>query len=641
MSTATNGYGFANFSAADTTEEFGTDDLVAMFGNTEEVCAGGAEPCSPTPEAAAFARMVNQERSSGHCEGLVVTAATRFIADKTPVTGELPKAPATVHEILQGFATQFGPEARKDSDNWATKSMGEIVAAVRDNLAKNVPEYTLNVYSEHGGHALLPIAVDLPAKDTAVVHVYDSNWPGKDRFVTFDVKNDKWSFSFSGPDPTNDPGMWTGGKGDVDITSLTSRSAGACPFCSGDGKPRNSALVIRAAGDDVKVTTEDGTVTPSSPRAGATSIRPLAGPGADPGDGQPRDYLVSIPAASKSVSVTAGSQVRIVSLTPTAIAEVQTPESGTTQAVTFGPGSVSVDDPAVALTLASGDHVVTSTGRNNTIVADDKGVTATVDGAGGAPVTASATDAVTAVEITGAGAPALPQGADHVTSVQSTTGKVEQTVVGTDGKESTTAVSGQLANTSTSVELPPKLAATDDVPGLPPIDERTGVDTPVTTTSVAPAGDGNDSGTTGTSGSSTTKTTVKPRTTTTLAQKTTQRTAVSVGINLDEWSYGPSDSASSGFSAVLTATNSDSPSCSTAACLEGMVVDTVTTGTDPATGRTVTSTAGFTMKNVAVPFSIRCGAKGSWVTATQSAGTYSASCSITSVTADDYVYLRA
>jgi len=48
----------------------------------------------------------------------------------------------------------------------------------------------------------------------------------------------------------------------------------------------------------------------------------------------------------------------------------------------------------------------------------------------------------------------------------------------------------------------------------------------------------------------------------------------------------------------------------------------------------------FTMKSVTVPFSVRCGNNGSWVTASASAGTYTATCSIASVTQDETVYLR-
>mgnify|MGYP000382970853 CR=1 FL=1 len=53
------------------------NDLVAMFAGG--ACVGGnVDPCVPTAEAAAWARMVNQARASGHCEGLGVQAASRF-----------------------------------------------------------------------------------------------------------------------------------------------------------------------------------------------------------------------------------------------------------------------------------------------------------------------------------------------------------------------------------------------------------------------------------------------------------------------------------------------------------------------------------------------------------------------------------
>ena len=77
MRPPTDGYSFANFAAKGSPEEFGGADLVAMFG--EGACVGGVvDPCEPIAEAAAWARMVNQTRASGHCEGLVVEASKRF-----------------------------------------------------------------------------------------------------------------------------------------------------------------------------------------------------------------------------------------------------------------------------------------------------------------------------------------------------------------------------------------------------------------------------------------------------------------------------------------------------------------------------------------------------------------------------------
>ena len=641
MTLERNGFSFANFSAKRTTEEFNAEDLVAMFGNSKDVCIGGTEPCDPTPEAAAFARMVNQARASGHCEGLVALAASRFVDKVTPATGELAKDSDVVHAILRAFATQFLPESQDEADKWAKESIDSILTEISANLGKDVPEYTLNLYSTHGGHALLPLAIDFPDNDHAVLHVYDSNWPDKDRYVSFDLKKKEWSFSFSGKDQANDPNIWTGKKGDIDIASLTTRKSSSCPFCGTKDNVRNTMLVIRSVDQKIEVKTDEGTVTPENPVAGDMTLRPLAGPGAEPEEGQARDYVVTIPAKAKAPTIKAGSEARIVAVTPGAIAEIATPQGGSEAPIEINTSGISVDDPNVQLTLAAGDYVVTSSGSNNSITAGENGVSVTVDGAAGKPVTVETSEDAPAIQIEGAGSSDLPEDADYVVTSQSLGGKLQQTVVNTDGSKKTSEVEGQLDSTSTSPKLSAPLSSTEEVPGLPPEAERaTAVDnTAVTTTTVAATTDDNSGDSSG--NGTTTKTTVKPKTTTTVAQKTTQRTAVSLGINLDNWAYGPSDPASSGFTATLTATNSDSPSCSTAACLEGMYVDTVATGTDPTTGRTITTTATFTMKNVAVPFSIRCGTKGSWVAATQSGNAYNASCSIASVTSDDFIYLRA
>jgi len=321
-------FSFANFSSKKTTEEFDASDLVAMFGATPEVCTGGTEPCTPTPEAAAFARMVNQARASGHCEGLVALAASRFIEKLTPRTGELERRSEVIHAIFRAFATQFLPETQDETNGWAKKSLEAVLLAIQENLAQDKTEYTLNLYTDKGGHAVLPRSIEFPDNDTAIVRIYDSNWPGKDRYVTFDLAKGQWSFSFSGADPANDPDIWTGGKGDVDITSLTSRAESSCPFCGEGGEARNSLLVIRSVDEDIQVTTDDGTVSPDSPVAGDTVLKPLVGPGAAPAPGEPRDYIVSVPAATTTTTVEAGTEARIVAITPNAISEATTPAGG-------------------------------------------------------------------------------------------------------------------------------------------------------------------------------------------------------------------------------------------------------------------------------------------------------------------------
>ena len=638
---AEQGFSFANFSAKRTSEEFDASDLVAMFGATPDVCAGGKEPCVPTPEAAAFARMVNQARASGHCEGLVALAASRFIEKVSPKTGELPKDGEVTHAILRAFATQFLPESQDETKSWAKKSVSDILAALQSTLAADKPEYSLNLYTENGGHAVLPTAIEFPDNDTAVVKLYDSNWPGQERYATFNLKTNEWSFSFSGKDPANDPRMWTGGKGDLDLTSLTSRTESSCPFCGDGTAVRNTLLVIRSVDQKIEIITDEGTVSPASPTAGETTIRPLAGPGAEPAPGQPRDYVVSIPAGNKSTKVNSKTEARIVAITPKAIAEATTPAGGSSQPVSIDPFGISVADPQVTLTLASGDFVLTSTGENNALTVTDNGVSATLDGANGAPVTVETSAEQPAIEVAGAGAEFLPAEAAYVVKAQSVGGDLFVTTFAPDGGKTTEQVEGTLANTSTTPDLSAPLAATDEVPGLPPEAERaTVVEPTATTTTVATAttvapDDGTDTG------NASPRTTVKPRTTTTTSPKTASRTSVTVGMNLDEWAYGPSDPASSGFTATLDVPGGSSESCSSAACLEGMFVEGVSTGTDPSTGRTVTTSSTFSIRSVAAPFSARCGTNGSWQQATASGGTYGLTCTISSVTKDETIYLRS
>ena len=92
LQTTINGWSFPNYPSSEFPEtDFNEADLVSMFGSGEEICVGGvATPCKLTAEASAWARMVNQSRASGHCEGLVAIASTRFNNKETPITVKLP-----------------------------------------------------------------------------------------------------------------------------------------------------------------------------------------------------------------------------------------------------------------------------------------------------------------------------------------------------------------------------------------------------------------------------------------------------------------------------------------------------------------------------------------------------------------------
>jgi len=258
-----NGFSFANFGSDATTEYLNSEDLVTMFGGG--ACVGGiTTPCTPTAQASAWAKMVNESRASGHCEGLAVQAASRFDSKATPVTESLTNAGDVTHGIIRAFATQFLPEVQDVTDGWSKKSLVDIVNELSTSFVNKSVSYTMGLYTSTGGHAVLPYAIEFPKPDLAVVKVYDSNWPGMERYVSIDLATKTWSFSFSGENPQEDADAWSGKVGDIDITPMDARTSATCPFCGDNTTVAKSVLLIRSTSLNWSVKTTNGTYSPSS-----------------------------------------------------------------------------------------------------------------------------------------------------------------------------------------------------------------------------------------------------------------------------------------------------------------------------------------------------------------------------------------
>ena len=257
------GFSFANFGSDATAEYLNSEDLVTMFGGG--ACVGGiTTPCTPTAQASAWAKMVNESRASGHCEGLAVQAATRFDSKATPVTESLTNAGDVTHGIIRAFATQFLPEVQDATEGWAKKSLVDIVNELSTSFVNKNVSYTMGLYTSTGGHAVLPYAIEFPKPDLAIVKVYDSNWPGMERYVSIDLAAKVWSFSFSGENPQEDADAWTGKIGDIDITPMGARTSATCPFCGDNTTVAKSVLLIRSTSLNWSVKTTNGTYSPSS-----------------------------------------------------------------------------------------------------------------------------------------------------------------------------------------------------------------------------------------------------------------------------------------------------------------------------------------------------------------------------------------
>ena len=473
LQTATDGWSFPNFPSSSYPEvNFDENDLVAMFGSGDKVCVGAvATPCVLTAEASAWARMVNQARASGHCEGLVALASSRFNGKETPATVKLPTQGETLHAIMRAFATQFIPEVQSEIQKWLASSLNDKVDALKSSIAGGKLEYTLGMYTEGGGHALLPYAIEYPEENKPRVMLYDSNWPGKNRYVDIDLKAKTWRFSFSGEDPENDPDAWTGGPQDMDLTPFGSR-VGTCPFCGGDVKVAKTTMLIRSSNLDWSIESDGETVSPSNPGSGdGVTTRPVKGSflSASNGSGLIKDsydYVVEIPerTSSQSTTTVASSKKResqlkftgatsVYALMPSGIAQFTTPGTSDNPVIMQG-NAISASDPGINMTLSSGNLVANASGS---------ALSLSIEGNTMAVAVTTANGQVVQQEVS-ADKPTLQMKADPSSGgitvlAASSTGVVEKTEVSSSGQETKSVVTEKLELNAIAASLPPELAS--------------------------------------------------------------------------------------------------------------------------------------------------------------------------------------
>ena len=471
MNPSPDGFAFPNFASSASTAELDTADMVTMFGETADICVDAATPCVLTAEASAWARMVNQARISGHCEGLAVLSAARFTDKLDPKTFTLTNTGDVTHALIRAFATQFFKEAQDATKKFSKKSPSDIVATLSASLKSGVVEYTLGVYTDIGGHAILPIGIEFPSADIAHIKVYDSNWPNADRYVEVNLKEQTWSFAFSGADPANDPDMWTGGKGDIDITPFSARASATCPFCGDKSGVQKSLLLVRSALPNWSIETADGTITPGSTDLGDSSVRPVRAAATTSTDA-PTDYLVSTTIGATGITLHLGSTARVSGVTPDAVFEVNAPQTTSDTPVTITNTSVAVDDPKVILTVADKNLVASGAGDANTVSSSGDAVSVELTTTDGKVVTEEATPESPAIEVRTGAAQGVNEGISYEVLTQVSTTQVEKLTIATDGKETTTKTDSVLDNQKQTVVLPDDLKAPEVKGGLSPTAQR-------------------------------------------------------------------------------------------------------------------------------------------------------------------------
>jgi len=463
------GFSFANFPSSSFPDvNFDERDLIEMFGSDGGVCVDGiSNPCVLTAEAAAWAQMINQARASGHCVGLAAIAALRFNEQSNPKTVQLAQDEGTIRAVSRAFATQFLPEVQQETSNWLAKNLYEKVQALEESFKKGTIDYTLGLYSPNGGHAVTPFAVEYPSKNVARVMVYDSNWPGRNRYVDIDMKKGTWTFSFSGEDPENDPEAWSGAAADLDLSSVNFQTS-TCPFCGAGVGTKNTMLVIRSESTDWTIGTGDGEITANGVTGNSGSqvlkIKGTAG-------SQTHDFVVNIRPNSQNASVVPVIRMNfktvasVYAVLPKGIASFQTSPVSRLPVVLTG-DSISSTDPNVKLTLASENLIASSSGASSTLSVDGASLNVAIALPTGEIVQQKVDESTpvlkASVDLT-AGSVSLLQA--------SASGVVEKTEISNDGTR-TKSISTESLNLSDVVATLPKELQSRANPLLPPPTER-------------------------------------------------------------------------------------------------------------------------------------------------------------------------
>ena len=256
------GFGFQNFGGNKADSRLTSADLALMFGPTG-ICEDLAEwkkqkRCVGTTTALQFLRQLNRVLENGLCYGMSAMSSRFFAGTVDPTsfqnTASSPfdldkdatiKQPAAnrestlSHQIAYWHAIQFTAEARAESGQFDMEYPSDVIRTLAASLQEdNGLQYSLGMYSEHGGHAVTPYKVDEPDASMKVkVWFYDNNWPGEERWMELDKTSEEWSYGFASVNLEDaDAAPWTGSDvGSLRLVPHYQKEDGyECFFCKGE-----------------------------------------------------------------------------------------------------------------------------------------------------------------------------------------------------------------------------------------------------------------------------------------------------------------------------------------------------------------------------------------------------------------------
>jgi hypothetical protein len=217
-------------------------DVSKMFGN--DVCLRGSGPtCKLKPVASEWMGFVNRAMNIGQCEGMAVSSLAFFQKNYSPASFA-PRA-RSAHDLthaevapLIGYFWAYQMVDPVHRDKVASLEAMTPISAEETlvDMMKRKELAVIAIRSPHGGHAVTPYSVEDKGGGIHWIHIYDNNWPDKERHIIIDHNENTWSYELASlnPDVPREPWHGDAESHTIAVTPLADRLTKAeCPFCAG------------------------------------------------------------------------------------------------------------------------------------------------------------------------------------------------------------------------------------------------------------------------------------------------------------------------------------------------------------------------------------------------------------------------
>jgi YVTN family beta-propeller protein len=233
------GYSFSNYggvNAADLT----TEDMRTMFGDAA-VCQTVGATCTVKPAASKWNTWVNDQMSSGHCDGFTTTSLRFYAGLDNPATYQTGAQHAydlqlsnIRRRIAYFWVLQVPAPVATARTQALQKTPTDVLTQLRTAMSGGVASNatTLIVYNAQrtSGHSIAPYAIEDRGGGVSWVKVYDNNYPDDaNRYVVITTTTNSWGYDLG----------WMTWSGDASTNSLGAipiseyATSPTCPWCSG------------------------------------------------------------------------------------------------------------------------------------------------------------------------------------------------------------------------------------------------------------------------------------------------------------------------------------------------------------------------------------------------------------------------